>query len=493
MSAQKSSTAPVANAIPPQAYELADLIVDWETWVHRRVETVVILDENRVRRDVSVDFTLPEIPNGANEEQLRLVPVALLRKAPLRGFDISDERNTALPVLNTYDNAELARDALLALASYPGVPKVDSARIFELVKNPPPRNVQAAVEALIGSPATPGAVSWPESAFRTIATELASNFLLIVEMKVARGERRIIKYCYEGLMLESGIGLVRPKSRFWAALWLLWLKLLVGLRRWARRSRAARTRIRETVARALLAIVVTPVQLRVLRQWLGLDPVYLSLVTELPGLAQSYHLELESPEGLAFCGATLELAGGRQPPAPITDNEGVDRIHLHLPEHRNASGQRQSQRGLVGRLQFQMRPRAADVLRQAYLVSWAVSMVPAVGLLVHEWLGVHPRLDPAAALIVALPALFAVYLAAPAEHRLSQRLVFGIRDRIWLSAGLAFACGAVLTLDVSTAWRVIVWFLAMLVSTLNCWFYFLSLRASYADVRQRLGRPARAV
>lgn len=31
-------------------------------WVHRRVESITFIDENRIRRRVSVDFTLPDLP-----------------------------------------------------------------------------------------------------------------------------------------------------------------------------------------------------------------------------------------------------------------------------------------------------------------------------------------------------------------------------------------------------------------------------------------------
>ena len=50
----------------------------WEDWVVRRIETVTILDETRIRRHVSMDFVLEtegHPDTGDDTDSLRVVPV----------------------------------------------------------------------------------------------------------------------------------------------------------------------------------------------------------------------------------------------------------------------------------------------------------------------------------------------------------------------------------------------------------------------------------
>ena len=88
-----------------------------EDWVNRRVETIELLGPDTARRRVSVDFALPERINESNvHDKLDVIPVTLMDKAPLRGFDIVDEDNRAQPVASANRGVSLGRAALLALA-----------------------------------------------------------------------------------------------------------------------------------------------------------------------------------------------------------------------------------------------------------------------------------------------------------------------------------------------------------------------------------------
>src|ERR1700709_1626144 len=85
---------------PDERYELAspavalaclELLTDEARWIHRRVETIDLLAQELVRRQVSVDFTLP----APLLDDLRIgpggpwcVPLAILEKRPLRNFDL---------------------------------------------------------------------------------------------------------------------------------------------------------------------------------------------------------------------------------------------------------------------------------------------------------------------------------------------------------------------------------------------------------------------
>ena len=89
---------------------LAALLLAEEAWVHRRVETLDVVSAEVVRRQVSVDFTLPGPLRPALEvgEGQCLVPLAVLRKQILRHFDLRDEAEEAVPVV--------ARDHTMLLA-----------------------------------------------------------------------------------------------------------------------------------------------------------------------------------------------------------------------------------------------------------------------------------------------------------------------------------------------------------------------------------------
>src|SRR4051812_19033545 len=99
----------------------AILTVDDPTWIHRRKETITILDDTWFRRQVSVDFSLPNIEphvivgEGAESTELYGLPLTLLRKAPpsfLR-FDVRDELNRAIALPTREQNARVSEAALI--------------------------------------------------------------------------------------------------------------------------------------------------------------------------------------------------------------------------------------------------------------------------------------------------------------------------------------------------------------------------------------------
>jgi hypothetical protein len=87
-------------------------------WMHRRVETVELLDASHVRRRVSVDFSIPEtnfIEGMVRARFVNYLPLALLQKRPLVNFDVRDESGQSVPVLSKAENAELAYRMLRTL------------------------------------------------------------------------------------------------------------------------------------------------------------------------------------------------------------------------------------------------------------------------------------------------------------------------------------------------------------------------------------------
>jgi hypothetical protein len=83
-------------------------------WRHRRVETLTVLSHEEVRRDVSIDFTVPEeqragLRISADEY---VVPLALLTKRPLVHFDLRNEEQHAIPLLTAEQHRTIARELL---------------------------------------------------------------------------------------------------------------------------------------------------------------------------------------------------------------------------------------------------------------------------------------------------------------------------------------------------------------------------------------------
>jgi hypothetical protein len=84
-------------------------------WRHRRVETLTVLSHEQVRRQVSIDFTVP--PDY--RDLLRLsdvgeyaVPLAVLDKRPLVHFDLRDEEQRSMPLLTADQGRMIGRELL---------------------------------------------------------------------------------------------------------------------------------------------------------------------------------------------------------------------------------------------------------------------------------------------------------------------------------------------------------------------------------------------
>jgi len=479
------------NLEPGQLRDLVLQIAFWEDWVMRRVETVTILDETRIKRHVSMDFLFRSYdaeaePANGLDEQPHLVPITLLNKSPLRNFNIFDDRATVLPVLTTEQNLSVSCQVLARLSELDGNGGVDIKLIRELILGADLPTFDKSLNDLLSVPDGEDPRVWVPT-FRRLAREFRESFLLIAWMRLRPGERRIVKYEYEGTMVvQAASRTVTALSQARAAVrWLRGRRLFVGLMQWVRRQ----------WIRHLLAAVAINIQRGLelvrelagdLRLWLAFDPIRIDVTAEAVARARSYHIEVPAPDGLSFVNARFIVGIPDQAPdSTSTDNAGIDRVHLHIAEQW-IGGVLKLRRGMTGLVTLDLRPSPGQLLRHAFLVAWLIASALGVGLIAHDALGVHPRLDATSALIVALPAIFAIFLVAPGEHRLAQRLVSGVRDRIWLSAALAFAAAAILTLDLGPGWRPTVWLALFAAASANCFAYFWSIRQGSRAISRRL-------
>jgi lysophospholipase L1-like esterase len=253
------------------------LVEDQAAWVHRRVESIELVDERIVRRRVSVDFT----PGAAHRVSPgALVPVALLSKQILSRFDLRDEQGNSVPLATSQQNGAYAASHMLNLAKEAtGAPP--SSRLRELcwqVARGEPADAWEALEEIAHrlEPERTRRALRKSDRFRAAASTFASHFAVMVEIEKPE-HRRLIKFAYDQLVTDD----------------------------------------------------------LTLRQRLGLEPSSISI--ELPELgdARSRHIEFVRAEGLEFGSDSLRVElpdgkvirrdGGRATGDPHLDISGMPR------------------------------------------------------------------------------------------------------------------------------------------------------------------------
>jgi len=192
------------------AVGFAALLTRQAAWRHRRVETITVLSHERVRRHVSVDFTVPEAHRAEIElsDGQCVVPLAYLGKRLLVNFDLFMEDEAAVPLLRSDEAQVVARELLYLMLD------LDLG-----VREEPPGEVAGALEARAGSliervlAAGPGdaevvgaqveALAETLPGFAALAGPLTRGFLLCAMLDdVSR--RRVIKFAYDEPLARPG-------------------------------------------------------------------------------------------------------------------------------------------------------------------------------------------------------------------------------------------------------------------------------------------------
>jgi hypothetical protein len=185
------------------------LISDWKGWVDRRVESVRFLDPDTARCKVSVDMTIPALPGilQHNDEPLRLMPLALLRKRRLVQFDLRDEAGRALPLLSSRSNGALAAATLTRAArafterEAEPMPAALLRDLWLVANEPAQPALRAWTRLAQADPDDPDDVAWRRALtgswrFMALSNDLARNFMVVTPLECAPGDRRVIKFAY---------------------------------------------------------------------------------------------------------------------------------------------------------------------------------------------------------------------------------------------------------------------------------------------------------
>jgi hypothetical protein len=386
----------LAAAVPAVAAKTARLLADEERWVHRRVETIELLDARELRRHTSVDFTVPRFPPLADDEgDVDYVPVSLLRKGVLTAFDMRDESDAAVPVLTRRQGAEIAgtllvQQAEVALEEHglgPLLPLVEQA-LRELAgedvsdATAPPGSPEAEQwEALVSDPWV-GPLLW----------DLDSQFVLFVPLSRDEGTRRVVKFEYrQPIERREGPGASRVEA----------MLVSLGVRpyRWA------------------------------------------SPVTTLSD-AESYHVEVVAPAELSIARAVLATEEGDM----LDEQRDVPRAHLYRAVPGSAT---------TGTVQLRVALRRA-VIWPVFFTTLAVTAILVAGLVAHLVWDLHADRGGAAGVVVALPALFAPFVA-PGSHGLVRRMFIGLRVLALTAGLLSFVAAASLQLTLSAGTTTWIW------------------------------------
>lgn len=189
------------EAVAPLGEVLLELSLRIPEWVHRRVETVQLIDASSVRRHVSVDFDLSELE--ALPAVPTVVPVAYLLKEPLRDFDLRGESGESLPLLTKDQNGLHAFTSLVAYADALAGPSLPAGLVDDLRAIATGTVAEAlATVAKFDSLATDlHAELMQDRVFDQLVNTYARNFILLVDVGANKPSRRIIKFSYiESLM-----------------------------------------------------------------------------------------------------------------------------------------------------------------------------------------------------------------------------------------------------------------------------------------------------
>lgn len=178
------------------AVGFAALLTRQAAWRHRRVEAINVLSHERVRRAVSVDFTVP-VEHRADlrlSEREWVVPLALLAKRPLARFDLRAEDLASVPLLRAEETQLIARELLylmLDLDLEEGVDVGADALIERVLatEGADMAQIDAELQALEER-------AGPLPGFAALAERLARGFLLCAVVNDVE-RRRVIKFAYD--------------------------------------------------------------------------------------------------------------------------------------------------------------------------------------------------------------------------------------------------------------------------------------------------------
>jgi hypothetical protein len=399
-----------ADAAWPVALACLELLSDEARWIHRRVETVDLLAQELVRRQVTVEFTLPE----PLLEDLRIgpdgpwcLPIAILEKQPLRNFDLLEDDEWR-PILGREHNGPIAAALVLAAARLAiGSDTVDAEVVHQLdrVAQGDLDDARAALTALRRraqhDPQVAAILEDDTSGY--FVETLATNYMLIALLAEPR-RRRILKYSY-----DEHLRFIRGRPG----------------------------RARRVAAR------------------LGWSALVIDVAVPTAAHTASYHAEVVVPEELRIDAFVLDTGTDELLSTDI--ERGVDRAALHAP------GVSLDADPL---LTVAVSAERSGVPTLAFVISAVTTLLLLLGAAVGRL--DSPTAGSSVTVLLAGSVLFAATVARGGEHRLVRGIFVGQRWLLSMTALAALAAAASVAFGADAAVRDAIWYAAGAASALAC-------------------------
>ncbi len=399
-----------ADAAWPVALACLQLLSEEARWIHRRVETVDLLAQELVRRQVTVEFTLPE----PLHDELRIgpdgpwcVPIALLEKQPLRHFDLLEDDEWR-PILGREHNGPIASALVLAAARLAiDSETVDSEvrlQLHRIAQGDPP-DARAALAVLRGR-------AHHEEEVRTILDHdtsgyfvetFAESYMLIALLPRPFG-RRILKYSY-----DEHLRFIRGR----------------------------------------------PGRARRLAGRLGWSPLVIDIAVPTAAHTASYHAEVVVPEELRIDAVVRDGVTNKLLSSDI--ERGVDRASLHAP-------------GVALDADPLLKVAVSAERSGVPTLAFVISAVTALLLLLGAAVGRLGSLTAGSSVAVLLAGsvLFAATVARGGEHRLVRGIFVGQRWLLSITAIAALGAAASVAFGASPGVRDTIWYAAGGAGALAC-------------------------
>ncbi len=395
----------------------AQLLFDDPAWVHRRKETVRILDDLWFRRQISIDYELPAELQPHRYERgkpLFAVPITLMRKSPPAyvNFDMRDQAGTAMALMTREQNAAVSLEALRHAATRAAVaeklmakddalpPAVDG--LLKQVATGPPVPAGFAVRRFLNPGDDPLEVAlFNDDRFLWLALALADHSVVMVEVPAGDGRRRIVKLSYDERVLNR-----TPKV-----------------------SDAGRARG-------------------------GLRP-YRVLIDSPFIVGGTYHFELEAPPGLELVDTTMREYGFLDALSPAGERAPYRRRRQDPEHEQTAALVRRGTRTHLYAPDASVTDRAEvdvemRVQREGFVsaAAWVATAIAALLLTFLVALGAvveHQGVVPSLLLIV--PGIVAAIVGRAEDHKLTIRMLNLARRALLLSSACVFVAAIGLALS----------------------------------------------
>jgi hypothetical protein len=397
-------------------------------WVHRRVETITYVDDAVVRRQLTIDFSLPRwlqtCLRTPSDDPVYFVPVTLLqRRSGRMKFDVRDEAGNALPLMSRRENARVTGAALVELArrvvrSEHGPPDEQLLGALAHIATRPYRRALPYVRSVLN----PNSLDWydrlPESAaaqrhtlrnhetFPDYLCLFAKHSVVVVPMIIKPGTRHIVKLSFEEELVPTGDDTSDDD------------------REGTRRS------IRDRVATRI-----------------GWSPTFTIPRLPLVGLAQSYHVQIMPPPNVELTEVGLSAErprdsiraavfrnapAGRARPVYRRFHRGFrSRGHLYVED---------SPQLATGVAWAGLRAERRGLLMGAAIAGALVAAVLGFFALATDEIARQP--SSASSLLLLAPVLITAYLLRPGEHAMARQLLVWPRFFLMGSAALSFVAAA---------------------------------------------------